>query len=93
MLKIQELQLDGIVFRVREPRLYDFFEARKGTTDEYILRMLSGMLIDEEGKPLGMEAVSNLPLRFLDPLSKIVMELTDQGGTGPLTQSGGSSSA
>lgn len=91
MLKIQEVNIDGQVFRVREPRLKDFLATRSLVgQDEYVVVMLAGMLIDENGKDRGREFVENLPLRYLNPLSELVNDLT-KVDTDPLSPSDGSS--
>jgi hypothetical protein len=91
MLKIQELQIDGQTFRIREPRMKDFLATRNlQNNDEYAIVMLAGMLIDEHGKEFGRAAVEELPLRYLDQLSNAVTELT-KVDSAPLPQSDGSS--
>jgi len=93
MLKIQELRIEGFTFRIREPRLRDFLSARNipaEKQDEYVITMLSSMMVDENGEEVGKDYVLNLPLRFLDPLSALVADLT-KTTPDPLPQSDGSS--
>lgn len=90
MLKIQELRIGEEVYRVREPRLKDYLRARKAEGSEFAFQMLAGMLLDEKGQELGLEAVENLPLRVFDELAKTVTELTEMK-PGPLEPKEGSS--
>lgn len=76
MLKIQELDIDGEKFRLREPRLSDYLRARKAPADEFVFTMLAGMLLDDKGKEVGEAAVQNLPLRVFDVLSEAVSALS-----------------
>lgn len=75
-LKIQELQIDGETYRLREPRLADYLRSRKKDDDEFVFSMLEGMVLGENGEPIGAEGVLNLPLRVLDVMSRTVGEFT-----------------
>jgi hypothetical protein len=76
MLKIQELEIDGEIFRLREPRLADYIRARAVQGEDFVFTMLAGMLLDESGNPIGDEGVQNLPLRAFDRLTEAVTKLT-----------------
>lgn len=76
MLKIQELNIDGELFRLREPRLADYLRARKSPADEFVFTMLAGMLLDDQNKEVGDAFVQELPLRVFDVLSEAVTALT-----------------
>jgi hypothetical protein len=90
VLKVQELNIDGDIFRLREPRLADYLETRKHPNDEFAYRMLAGMLIDDKGKSFGIERVYELPLRVFDVLSEAVGKLS-QPRKSPLDVTSGSS--
>jgi hypothetical protein len=75
-LKVQELQIDGETYRLREPRLADYLRARKLENEEFVFSMLEGMVIGEDGKPIGSEGVLELPLRVLDVMSTAVGAFT-----------------
>lgn len=72
MLKIQELSVGGVTYRLREPRLRDHInaQAREGGQEQYVIHMLGGMLIDENGTELGPEAILDLPLTAFNALSQ-----------------------
>jgi hypothetical protein len=91
VLKIQELQIDGVILRVREPRLSDWLRARKAPEDEFMFNMLAGMVLDESGKELGLEGVLGLPLRVFDSLSVLTNQMMTGNESGPLAGTGGSS--
>ena len=92
MLKIQELDIDGEKFRLREPRLSDYLRAKKAPADEFVFTMLAGMLIDEKDKEVGDAFVQNLPLRVFDILSEAVTELSaPRKVVAPLDQTSGGS--
>ena len=76
MLKIQELDIDGDHFRLREPRLADYLRARKAPQDEFVFIMLAGMLLDDKNQEVGDHFVQELPLRVFDVLSEAVTQLT-----------------
>lgn len=90
-LKIQELQIDGEIFRLREPRLADYLKARNKDETEFVFAMLAGMVLDENDQPIGDEGVLELPLRVLDAMSRAVGEFTAPR-VDPLTNASGSSS-
>lgn len=90
MLKIQEIEIDGEKFRLREPRLADYLRARKADKSDFVFVMLEGMLLNEEGKEVGQEAVQNLPLRVFDVLADAVNTMATPR-SGPLEKSDGSS--
>lgn len=93
MLKIQELRIDGEVFFVREPRVRDYLDAKtKGGETDYVYVLMGGMILNQDKEPIGMEGVMNLPLRVFDTLNKAVEELNGTR-SGPLDQTGGSSTA
>lgn len=77
MLKTQELTLDGEVFKMREPRVVDYRAAKGKSNEDFMVTMLSGMLLDEQGVELGEERVLNLPLRVLNYLTGIVASLLE----------------
>ena len=91
MLKIQELNIDGEVYRLREPRLGDYLRARKKEDEEFVFAMLAGMVIGDDGNAIGEEAVMELPLRVLDAMSRTVSEFTAPK-IDPLTTASASSS-
>lgn len=92
MLKIQEITIDGDVFKLREPRIADYQAARGAEPEEFMLRMLSGMLLDESGTPLGYEQVTELPLRIFNTLTDEVSKMIDSN-VGPLEKKTDSSTA
>lgn len=76
MLKIQELEIDGQKFRLREPRLKDYLRARSAAPEDFVFKMLAGMLLDGKDEEVGDEFVQELPLRVFDVLSEAVTKLT-----------------
>lgn len=90
MLKIQELEIDGIPFRIREPRLSDYLRAKKAPDDEFVFAMLAGMMLDKNDKSVGEEYIKELPLRVFNQLTSVVNKLT--GGEDPLDPTTASSS-
>lgn len=90
MLKIQELEIDGIRFRIREPRLVDYLRAKKAPDDEFVFAMLAGMMLKDDNESVGEEYIKELPLRVFNELTTVVNKLT--GGGDPLDQTTGSSS-
>lgn len=90
MLKIQEITVDGDVFRLREPRVKDFLRAKNKSEEDFVVAMLAGMLLDEEGRELGQDAVENLPMRVLSELSHKVGEMS-QAPADPLPTASASS--
>lgn len=91
-LKVQELQIDGEIYRLREPRLVDYLRSRKKEDDEFVFSMLEGMVLGENGEPIGTEGVMDLPLRVLDVMSRAVGEFTAPR-VDPLMNASGSSTA
>jgi hypothetical protein len=72
MIKIQEVEIDGVSYRIREPRLRDYVASRGRPTEDMVIVFLSGMLLDEDGKEFGEERVNDLPLKSFGRLSDIV---------------------
>jgi hypothetical protein len=96
MLKIQELQIDGTTFFVREPRVRDYMIARKAPEDEYTYALMGQMVLDQNHQAIGHEGILELPLRAFDQLNDAVNALTSQvvkkdDAADPLTPSDGSS--
>lgn len=95
MLKIQELQIDGQTFYVREPRVRDYMTAKGAPEAEYVYVLMGGMILNADKKELGKEGVLELPLRAFDELNKVVETLTStaKDPAAPLAPSDGSSTA
>ena len=94
MLKIQELQIDGQTFYVREPRVRDYMTAKNAPEAEYVYVLMGGMILNADKKELGREGVLELPLRAFDQLNKVVETLTAvKEDAAPLDQNGDSSTA
>lgn len=97
MLKTQELDIDGVKFTIREPRIVDHMrasDASRGSSlsgDEYALQMLGCMLLDANGVEVGAEFVRLLPLRYFGILSDKMNSFEDRQ-TAPLGSSAGASS-
>lgn len=77
MLKIQELEIDDLKFRLREPRLKDYLRARKCDPGEFSFEMLAGMLLNPDDSEFGRAAVEELPLRAFDVLAQAVDKMTE----------------
>lgn len=91
MLRIQELDIDGIKYRLREPRLRDYIASRGRPADEVMIAFLGGMLLGEGDKGIGEEAVYDLPLAAFGKLSDIVTKMITPDES-PLEQKSGSGS-
>lgn len=75
MLKIQELEIGGVTYRVREPRLRDYLASRGRAQEEIMVAFLGGMVLGEGDKPIGEEAVFELPLQAFGELSDLVNKM------------------
>lgn len=64
---------------MQEATVRDYMEARKQTDDqERTLFLLSRMVLDPNGNPVGMEAVLSAPLAALNQLSPHVAPLLNE---------------
>lgn len=75
MLRIQELDIEGVKYRLREPRLRDYLASRNRPPEEVMIAFLGGMLLDDEDAGIGEEAVYDLPLGAFGKLSEIVTKM------------------
>jgi hypothetical protein len=71
---------------LREPRVKDWLAAEQAKDDrERSFLLLAGMVLDDNGNPIGAEGVDDLPLsvmeRLIDAVSKM---LGFKEGSGPL---------
>lgn len=89
-LRIETIEVDGVEFKVREPRLSDFLRARSLPSEEFVVSMLGDMLLDEKGEPYGRDKVGDLPLRVFTPLADVVNRMVTPTSD-PLVQKTGSS--
>jgi hypothetical protein len=72
----------------REPTIRDYMDARKAADDqERTLVLLSRMLLDDKGNPVGLDAILAAPLVALNQLSPYVAMLLaeEEKADGPLT--------
>jgi hypothetical protein len=77
MLKIQEIEIDGETYFLREPRIRDHLRAQKEMAqggDAYALGMISGMLLDPNRQEVGEEFVRDLPLRIFNQIAAAMDE-------------------
>jgi hypothetical protein len=80
--------------RLREPRVRDLLASQKAASDEErAVILLGAMLLDEDGKPLGYEAVLDLPGAALLSLSDHIPGLIGEGNAAPLAPTSDSGTA
>jgi hypothetical protein len=78
---------DGVKINVREPRIKDYLAANKITDEqEKTVVLLAGMVLNDDGNPVGREGVEELPLSVLSILAEKVSELIGGATSGPLDQ-------
>lgn len=87
MIKIQEVEIHGVKYRIREPRLRDYLASKNKEREEVMIAFLSGMLVDENDKPLGEEAIRDLPLSHFGGLSEIVNRILEGANENPPLES------
>jgi hypothetical protein len=92
MLKIQEIDINGNVYRVRQATIRLYREGQGLPPDELIYHYLAGMLVDASDKVLGAEGVMELPLEDLENLAEYINKMLLRK-TNPLTESDAPSSA
>lgn len=83
MPKIQEVGIDGTVYRIREPLLRDYRESKKHPQEDLIMVFLAGMLLDEDDKPWGVDRVEDIPLSHFNILSEKVNNMITGGSNLP----------
>jgi hypothetical protein len=77
--------------RLREPRVRDFLEANKATTnEERTISLLGAMVLDEKGNPVGRDAVLDFPLNALGELAGKIGPLIGEDEAAPLAPMNGS---
>lgn len=70
------------VTRIREPRVRDFIAARKIEDEqERTVNLLGSMVLDKNGKPVGVEAILEASVAALEELAAIVPRLLKREGT------------
>lgn len=91
MLKTQEIEIDGVQFTLREPRIKDHMRAmaslEKGA-DAYAMAMLSSMLLNDMGQEVGEAFVEELPMRVFSQLAQAMEDFRER----PLDSTGAPSS-
>jgi hypothetical protein len=64
---------------IREATVRDYMDARKLADDqERTLHLLSRMVLDEDGKPVGLEAIYSAPMAALNQLSTHIPGLLEE---------------
>jgi hypothetical protein len=59
--------------KLREPRVKDWLAAEKASDDRVrTFTLLAGMVLGEDGNPIGSEGVEDLPLSVLEALTSAV---------------------
>jgi hypothetical protein len=91
MTKVQEIVIDGVQYRVRQPRLREYLESKKHPPEDLIIVFLAGMILDEHDKEIGRERILDIPLAHFNQLSMMVNDAVE-GEKPPLEQKNGSSS-
>jgi hypothetical protein len=78
--------------QLREPRVRDFIEANKATSnEERTIILLGAMVLDPSGNPVGREAVLDFPLNALGELAgKIGPLIGEEEAEAPLALKSGS---
>ena len=67
--------------RVREPRVRDFLAARKiEDEEERTITLLGSMVLDDDGQPVGKEAILDASHKALDELGAVIPELLSKDG-------------
>lgn len=78
--------------KMREPRIRDYNAAAAASNDqEKTVKLLGCMVLDDDGKPVGEEAILDAGLSALAQLAKHVPGLLGDEQSGPLDQGSGSS--
>jgi hypothetical protein len=80
------------VTRIREPRVRDFIAARKiDDEQERTVNLLGAMVLDKDGKPVGVEAILEASVAALEELATVVPRLLKREVTAdpPLDQTSG----
>lgn len=66
-------------FQMREPRVADYLATVNMANDqEKAIAMLAAMVLGEDGKPVGKEAILNAPLAALGQLSRLIPRMTGE---------------
>lgn len=69
---------DGVT-RIREPRVRDFIAARKIEDEqERTVNLLGAMVLDKDGKPVGIEAILDASVAALEELARVVPKLLNR---------------
>jgi hypothetical protein len=77
--------------KLREPRVRDFLLANKAdSNEERTIILLGSMVLDEDGNPVGRDAVLDFPLNALGELAGKIGPLIGEGDDTPLAPTSGS---
>jgi hypothetical protein len=93
MLKVQELEFGGNKYRLREPRIRDYMNSLGKEGVEASCIMLGGMLLDEQGKAIGYDAATELPLLDFEKLADALSTFMSNREVAPLPAPNDSNSA
>lgn len=72
---------------LREPRVRDYINASTAANNyDKTVMLLGAMVLDEDGKPVGQEAILDAPMLAISGLAEYLPKLMGEEEAGPLLQ-------